>query len=188
MNLDKLRDEMAAERFFSYVKYSNSCWIWNGTKNDKDYGVFRLSNPRRQIYAHRWSYEYFIGPLGNLFCCHHCDVPSCVNPFHLFGGTNSDNVRDSVEKGIHSKAKMTSCINGHSFSGNKFRMAYRSNRDNEMRLCLVCCLIRKSKSQTKYKYTPFREFRKTREYAKCEAKALEFYRKKHQRQMAHQID
>lgn len=38
-------------------------------------------------------------PLGELHCLHRCDNPSCVNPFHLFSGTNTDNVKDKVTKG-----------------------------------------------------------------------------------------
>ena len=50
--------------------------------------------------AHRVSYDAFIGnPIEGLEICHHCDRKGCINPFHLFQGTHSDNVQDAIVKG-----------------------------------------------------------------------------------------
>jgi hypothetical protein len=76
----------------------NSCWEWKGAIDAYGYGV--LSNKDKTIKAHRVSYEiYYSEPLGDLHCLHKCDNPSCVNPLHLFAGTNLDNVKDKVKKG-----------------------------------------------------------------------------------------
>ena len=76
----------------------NLCWNWNGTKDKGNYGV--LYHNKKALKAHRISYEiYYSEPLNELHCLHKCDNPSCVNPNHLFSGTNSDNVRDKIEKG-----------------------------------------------------------------------------------------
>ena len=76
----------------------NSCWKWKGAIDRYGYGV--LSHNNKILKAHRISYEiYYAEPLGNLHCLHRCDNPSCVNPLHLFPGTNLDNVRDKVQKG-----------------------------------------------------------------------------------------
>ena len=74
------------------------CWIWVASKNSDGYGNFRYEGKIGK--AHRWSYEFHKGPiLGRLLVCHKCDNPSCVNPDHLFLGTDLDNARDCINKG-----------------------------------------------------------------------------------------
>lgn len=76
----------------------NYCWEWQGIKDKQNYGI--LHHNRKNLKAHRISYEiYYSEPLGELYCLHKCDNPSCVNPNHLFSGTNLDNMRDKVKKG-----------------------------------------------------------------------------------------
>lgn len=77
----------------------NGCWLWTGAKNEKGYGV--AWDGRRTIRAHRLAWLLTRGslPAAPLILCHRCDTPGCVNPEHLFAGTNLDNQRDSAEKG-----------------------------------------------------------------------------------------
>lgn len=90
------------ERFMRFVEKTDSCWIWKGAKNKKGYGWIRFNNGGFR--AHRLSYLLYKGdiPKDNTYhgvcVLHKCDNPSCVNPEHLFLGSNSDNVKDMVVK------------------------------------------------------------------------------------------
>jgi len=91
----------------------NDCWNWEGPKDKNGYGVF--NHNKKTLKAHRISYEiYYSEPLNELHCLHKCDNPSCVNPLHLFSGTNLDNVRDRVRKGRSSTGNQKGSKNGFS--------------------------------------------------------------------------
>jgi len=89
------------KRFLRFVQLTNDCWLWTGFKGTKGYGMFSINHRSRR--AHRVAYELFIGPIPTgMLVCHDCDNPGCVNPDHLYAGTQSDNIQDSVRKGRHS--------------------------------------------------------------------------------------
>ena len=81
------------------------CWIWTGSLGSTGYGAFGAQGKTRK--AHRVSWEIHNGEIPKhdsshgMCVCHKCDNPRCVNPSHLFLGTNTDNVRDMVRKGRH---------------------------------------------------------------------------------------
>jgi len=102
------------ERFWEKVDKSEKCWNWTAGATGKGYGAFRVNGKMRG--SHQVSYEFAYGSIpAGLFVCHHCDNPLCVNPSHLFLGTNQDNVNDRDRKGRanqahgenHVKAKLT---------------------------------------------------------------------------------
>ena len=89
------------ERFEAqYTPEPNTgCWLWTGAvaKPDKPYGRIYAHGGNKS--AHRVSYEMFVGPIpSGLLVLHKCDVPSCVNPGHLFVGTDLDNAIDRNQK------------------------------------------------------------------------------------------
>lgn len=89
-----------AYRFICKVKITDTCWIWIGAKHEFGYGLIKKPGVNKNYKAHRLSYELFIGEIPErYYVLHKCDVPSCVNPKHLFLGTLSDNSKDMVEKG-----------------------------------------------------------------------------------------
>lgn len=88
------------DRFWEKVNKTDGCWLWIGSTTTHGYGVIGTGTGKAAEYAHRLSYEWAHGPIPDgLFVCHRCDTPSCVNPQHLFLGTQSDNMRDAAKKG-----------------------------------------------------------------------------------------
>lgn len=85
------------ERFWKFVtpEPNTGCWLWTGG------GVYPAFTVDGESYpAHRWILAQKTGDVGNgLEACHRCDTPACVNPDHLFWGTEKDNARDSMTKG-----------------------------------------------------------------------------------------
>lgn len=78
------------------------CWLWTACLTKWGYGSIR--NNKTTELAHRVSYRLFNGDVPEELCVlHTCDVPGCVNPDHLFLGTNNDNVQDKVNKNRQSK-------------------------------------------------------------------------------------
>lgn len=85
-----------SERFWKYVDKTDTCWNWTGGSSSK-YGRVRADAPeRRQLLAHRVSYEMANGPIADgLVIDHRCHNTLCVNPDHLRAVTskqNSENV------------------------------------------------------------------------------------------------
>lgn len=75
----------------------SGCWPWTWATS---HGYGRLRVFGRPMYAHRLAYLLAHGPIPvGMLVCHHCDNPPCVNPAHLFLGTDSDNQQDKVAKG-----------------------------------------------------------------------------------------
>lgn len=80
----------------------DECWEWNAAIDVGGYGVFWI--PPRNCKAHRVSWIIANGAIpSGQFVCHTCDNRKCVNPAHLFIGTQSDNMQDCVAKGRHSR-------------------------------------------------------------------------------------
>ena len=87
------------ERFWEKVDKSNNegCWIWLAYKNNKGYGEIGI---KHKLYlSHRISWIIHFGSIPKGMCvCHKCDNPGCVNPHHLFLGTQKDNMQDMSKK------------------------------------------------------------------------------------------
>lgn len=90
----------AEDRFHnSYAVDQRGCWVWaTKSKAVSGYGLINIKNTN--VRAHRFSWTIHRGPIPNgLHVLHKCDVPACVNPAHLFLGTDLDNNTDKINKG-----------------------------------------------------------------------------------------
>lgn len=96
------------KRFWRYVQKTETCWNWTGGRvggrSMRLYGNFRVGSQsdgtRRRVYAHRWAWEHFRGPIPDgLQVNHHCDNSLCVNPDHLYLGTQDENMHDFQRRG-----------------------------------------------------------------------------------------
>jgi hypothetical protein len=115
-------------RFWSKVKKTDNCWEWQACKNEHGYGILNIGKRGLgKIRAHRLSFIIHKGEIPeSLLVCHRCDNPTCVNPEHLFLGTQKDNTQDMIKKGRgkglfedfgkYSRIK-THCPKGHPYSG-----------------------------------------------------------------------
>src|ERR1041385_5143502 len=125
----------------------SGCWLWAGARNHNGYGIVG-----KNVRAHRMAYQMYVGAFPNhLLVCHKCDTPACVNPAHLFLGTNEINLRDAADKGRCHFQSRTACKNGHEYgpqntyysfsrNGRIRRRSEEHTSELQSRLHLVCRL------------------------------------------------
>lgn len=120
------------------INYLTGCWTWTGPKAPHGYGAFFCSPYNKKLGTWRASRLSFIifknihpGPLS---VCHTCDNPICVNPEHLFLGTQRDNALDMMTKKRHPIALKTHCKNGHPLWGANLVNVKNKRR----RVCSIC--------------------------------------------------
>ena len=103
-----------SERFWDKVNKlnDNDCWEWTAGTYSNGYGQF--FDGEHKIGAHRFSYELHHGKINDkkILVCHKCDNRKCVNPNHLFLGTQKINMRDMLLKGRKVNASKKGTLNG----------------------------------------------------------------------------
>jgi hypothetical protein len=116
-----------------YTPEPNSgCWIWIGALSGGaggEYGYFGRGGREGSMYAHRFSYEHFCGPIPDGFTIdHQCNNKTCVNPDHLKAMTQGDNNRRIFDAISH-------CPGGHAYADGNMRF---KNSLGWVRDCRTC--------------------------------------------------
>lgn len=130
------------ERFWNKVNKTESCWLWIASVGSNNgYGCIKFEGKTQQAHRVSWKLRHGEIPAGMLVL-HRCDIPLCVNPEHLFLGTQSDNMRDCRDKGrlaipvlcgLHNhNARKTHCKQGHLLVDEN---VYRYGTERQCRIC-----------------------------------------------------
>lgn len=83
---------------YSMPEPNTGCILWCGAAKENGYGVLNVEGATK--YAHRLAWEQVNGPIPQgQSVCHKCDVTYCINPDHMFLGTQAENMADKVAKG-----------------------------------------------------------------------------------------
>jgi len=121
------------DRFWAKVDFTDTCWLWMGSKNGNGYG-FISRRPLPRVSAHRFAYEMVKGPIPEgKEIDHLCRVRHCVKPSHLEAVDHKTNVYRGETLGAYHGNK-THCINGHPF--NAANTYYRRKGGRDCRVCL----------------------------------------------------
>lgn len=124
----------------------SGCLLWTGYCNEDGYGQvqYPMTFGRKKFYSHRLSWEMHYGKIPEGLCiCHKCDIPSCVNPNHLFVGSRADNNKDMTKKGrlkspiAKFQSSKSHCPKGHEYFGKNLMI-----RKSGHRQCRTCSLDR----------------------------------------------
>ena len=82
---------------------SGDCWLWTGAVDKNGYGQCHAAKHAQELKvtrSHQLAYVVWVGPIPEeKIVCHHCDIPACCNPEHLYAGTWRSNVQDCLKRG-----------------------------------------------------------------------------------------
>lgn len=152
-----------ADFWMRVEKDPSGCWLWTGKPTADGYGQFVMDGTNRHTHRWAWIFAHGEAPVGQVN--RSCGVPACVNPDHLYVGTQSDNIFDSVEHGTHRNAAKTHCPQGHPYD--EENTLIEKTRTGVGRRCRQCHRDRaRAQYRRKMKDPGFREAERQRAEAK----------------------
>lgn len=148
------------QRFWDYVSCepNSGCWLWEGSCHRLGYGQLRISlNGRNTARAATQISLELSGRqrLPGMGALHTCDNPPCVNPDHLFWGTQKDNTADAIAKGRATKPPIarkgqgritTHCRAGHVLADVGVHVS-----KNGIQACKLCRTLAKIAMRARFK-------------------------------------
>lgn len=126
------------DRFWNKVNKTNTCWLWTAGKTNTGYGRFNYLNKTR---AHQVSWILKHGLIPNGLQINHkediCSNKHCINPEHLYLGTQKQNVEDMARNKNHGQQKKNHCKNGHEFTLENTGYSNKTTK-TQQRYCKEC--------------------------------------------------
>lgn len=121
----------------------SGCWEFR-RRHVKPTGYVTIAYQNRGWSAHRLSYHLFKGPIiDGMDVCHSCDNRRCVNPEHLWLGTQKQNMQDCIRKGRHHSQQRTHCPRGHEYTPeNTYMKPPTKARPAGARICRACSVFK----------------------------------------------
>lgn len=132
------------ERLLLNRNIVGTCWIWTGTVLPNGYGEVRLFG--QTFLVHRLScFVYHDLDLNDKtkLALHKniCHNRLCFNPDHLYIGSNSDNIKDSIKLGNHKEKRKTHCPQGHEYTKENTHKNWKGHRQ-----CKLCQKLHNKKA------------------------------------------
>lgn len=118
---------------YSELVTESGCKIWMRAVMNRGYGV--MHNKGKVVLVHRLVWECAYGSIPpKMFVCHRCDVRCCINPTHLFLGTNTDNMKDASLKGRLKKSIALRVKARHWMMGNTNGIGHRCSVETRLKM------------------------------------------------------
>lgn len=138
-------------RFVAKVDFTDECWDWSASVTPHGYGRFYAGGGATWVYAHRYAWETFVGPIPEgLTIDHLCRNPRCVNPDHLDPVSLGENIRRIP------RAPKQACCHGHPFTPDNLRTDKRGHR-----FCRTCNRMRQITPEQKQRKVELQRIRRS---------------------------